>query len=108
MLSEVPSQEPQNPYSNLRANGNPQPSFLSSAIKKPTGRYVENKAGFKKKGKSSLLQSRFKPTDRRKLHSRHQHVQCGTVFLKPSTVGRFLPLKRLSLIFREINAFKTY
>lgn len=80
MLSEVPRQEPWN----LRANGNPRPSFLKSVIKKKkkNTRHGENETGFEKKGKSSLLQFQFKPPDRNKLHSRHQHVACSTVFLK--------------------------
>lgn len=82
-------------------------NFFHQLLKNTTGRYGENKARFRKNRKSSLLQPLPKCPDGNKSHSRHQHIQCGTVVLKLSTVGKLLPLKCVSLTFKEMNQFSS-
>lgn len=83
-------------------------NFFHQLLKSPTGSYGENKARFRKNRKNSLLQPLPKSPDRSKSHSRHQYIQCGTIFLKLGTVGKFLPLKCVSLPFKEIKPFSSW
>lgn len=78
-------------------------NFFHQLLKSLTGSYGENKARFRKNRKNSLLQPLPKSPDRSKSHTRHQYIQCGTIFLKLGTVGSFChwnvylcPSKRLS------------